>query len=202
MVALTKPPLIEHDEYLTCERQCATRNEYHAGVVVAMTGATWTHGVIVGQIAVELGLQLKGRPCKTIPNDLRVRVNSRNMDFYPDIVVVCGNPVFYDAAEDTILNPSVVIEVLSPSTAAYDRGEKRECYQTLPSLHTYALVSQFEPKVEIFTRIDASDHWDHEIITGMDGIAHLAGLDCRLQLADIYADVEFDAQQDNKIEPS
>ena len=116
MVALTKSPYISHAEYLECERHSKTKSEYHDGTVVAMTGATWSHNLIVGRIGRKIGVQLESGPCEVVTSDQRVRVNSCNKDFYPDVVVVCGNPVFFDAAEDTILNPAVIVEVLSAST--------------------------------------------------------------------------------------
>ncbi len=192
MVALKKAPAISHEEYLERERRSETRNEYHNGTIVAMTGARWTHNLITGRIARKLGNPLEGAPCEVVTTDQRVRVNSCNMDFYPDVVVVCGNPVFYDAAEDTILNPVLVVEVLSRSTEQNDRGVKWDCYRTLSSLHTYLLVSQVKAQIEIYSRTEQPNRWDYEVFTDRDGVVSLLNLHCELNLTDIYAGIELE----------
>jgi Uma2 family endonuclease len=129
-------------EYLALERAAEHRHEYVSGRVYAMTGASREHNVIATNTSRALGNQLSGRPCETYQSDMRVKVSETGMYTYPDVVVACGTPAFEDAYVDTLLNPTVIIEVLSPSTEAYDRGEKFAHYRRLPSLREYLLIAQ------------------------------------------------------------
>lgn len=191
MVALSKLTFTTHAQYLERERsaESAVRSEYHNGEIVAMTGATWTHNRLAGRIARSLGTQFERNSCEVVQSDQRVRVHLCNRDFYPDVVVVCGRPTFLDATEDTILNPTILVEVLSESTERFDRGEKWKCYRMLDSLVHYLLVSQYDAQLELFSRTDRSGHWNYDVVTGLEGILHISTPNCELRLSEIYADI-------------
>ena len=143
------------EEYLETERKAETKSEYFAGEVFAMAGAGESHNVIVANVIIGLGTQLRGRPCKVYPSDMRVQVAPTGLFTYPDVVVVCGEPKFLDEKRDTLLNPTLLVEVLSDSTEAYDRGQKFEHYRQIESLQEYVLISPAAPKLERFLRQDA-----------------------------------------------
>jgi len=178
-------------DYLALERSAESKSEYIDGVIVAMAGASHEHSLIAANLIGELRTALRRQPCEVHGSDLRVSVLTGALYTYPDVTVVCGEPTFEDAAADTLTNPTVIVEVLSPTTEAYDRGEKFARYRRLPSLRTYILVSQDRPRVEWYTRGESG--WLlHEAI-GLDGAVELAALDCMLALAEIYAKVPFPA---------
>ena len=140
------------EEYLAKERKALTKSEYRDGRMYAMPGASREHNLITGNTLVELHVQLRNRVCEVYPSDMRVKVSAAGTYTYPDIVVVCDEPLFDDTYFDTLLNPTVLVEVLSPSTAAYDRGEKFTSYQKLDSLCEYVLISQDSVCVEHYLR--------------------------------------------------
>jgi Uma2 family endonuclease len=190
MVAYAKQTPTTPAEYLYWERKAETRHEYLDGVVVAMAGASREHTLIVGNIGRQLGNQLEERPCETYQTDMRVRVLECNRYYYPDIAVVCGEPQFEDAELDTLLNPTVIVEVLSDSTQRKDRGEKSDCYRTLESLQVYVLVSQHEPRIECFIR-HSDNTWRYEATAGIDSVLTLEAIGCTLRLADVFARITF-----------
>ena len=174
------------DEYLAFERASDIKHEYYHGDLFAMAGASYAHVLIVGNLAGELRNLLKGRGCVVVSNDLRVRVSPPGLHAYPDVVVVCGQPQFADDQKDTLLNPIVLIEVLSPSTEAHDRGYKFAEYRKLESLQEYVLVSQQEARIEVFTR-RAAGQWMMTEFVGPETEFRLDSLECRVPLAEIYA---------------
>jgi len=181
-------------EYLRSERHAETKSEFNGGIVTAMAGASWKHNIITSNIQGELRAQLRGTSCVAVANDLRVRVAECDKYYYPDIVVVCGEPQFEDAELDTLLNPTLIVEVLSDSTAAKDRGEKLECYRTLDALNTYVLVAQDRPFIEIYRRQE--NGWLYSTINSMDAAVPLDSIGGELQLADVYDRIEFNMQRD------
>jgi Uma2 family endonuclease len=178
------------EEYLAFERGCEYRNEYLNGEIRAMTGASREHNLIGLNIASELRARLKGRPCEVYHTDMRVRVPSANVYTYPDVVVVCGEPKFEDGRLDTLLNPTLLVEVLSKSTEKYDRTTKSDYYRTLESLEGYLLVSQDEYAVEQYTR-QADGRWLLTSVRGLGSSAELRSLGCTLPLSDVYERVEL-----------
>jgi Uma2 family endonuclease len=180
---------ISPEEYLALERQAEIRSEYFAGEVFAMAGATWTHNLIVLNVAEELRSHRKGGTCEVFVSDMRVEVSPTGLYTYPDVVVVCGQPQFKDANEDTLLNPTVIMEVLSKSTASYDRGEKFEHYGSLPSLTDYLLIAQDRAAVEQRTR--AEQGWQLTFHYGLDAVVSLPSLGCELRLSDVYDKIQF-----------
>jgi Uma2 family endonuclease len=176
-------------EYLTSERAAELKHEYISGEVVAMAGATREHILITGNIAQRLGNQLEGKPCETYSNDMRVRAAPTTY-VYPDVVVVCDEPEFEDSESDILLNPTVVIEVLSKSTEARDRGEKFSDYRANKNVREIIFVSQHVPRVEQYVR-QATDEWIFHDVTDLAGLITLASIDCTLSLAEIYERVRF-----------
>lgn len=180
-------------EYLALERHSETKSEYWQGETYALAGANRGHNLVAFNLAATLGPQLKHRPCEAYVGDMRVKVTSAGLYTYPDVTIVCGKAEFEDHDEDTLLNPTVIIEVLSPSTEAYDRGAKFEFYRMLESLSDYLLVSQSSPTIEHFTR-HADDRWLLATCKGLEAVAEIPSIGCELRLADVYDKVEWPAE--------
>ncbi len=177
------------EEYIIRERKAEIKSEYLNGRIVAMSGASRAHNLITRNISGELYVQLKGRTCESYTNDMRVRIPSPMSYTYPDVVVVCDEPRFEDDVFDTLLNPTVLFEVLSPSTEAYDRDRKFSRYQQIASLREYVLVSQDRVCVEHYHRRGAQ--WVLTEFYARADVLPLVSIDCELALWDIYALVQF-----------
>ena len=172
------------------ERKAEGKSEYHDGVIVAMAGASRRHNRITVDTVRSLGNQLEGALCEPFSGDMRVLVPECDRYFYPDAVVVCGEAQFEDEELDTLTNPALVVEVLSTSTEKTDRRLKWDCYRTLPSLQTYVLIAQDEPRIETYTRQD-NGAWEYEAVSGLEATVSLPAIGCTLRLADVYARVAF-----------
>jgi Uma2 family endonuclease len=183
-------PYLTPEQYLEIERKAEFKSEYYQGEMFAMAGAHEAHVTIIFNAVRELGQQLRRRPCKGYSNDMRVRVTPAGLYTYPDVVVVCGEVQFLDANRDTLLNPTVIIEVLSESTEAYDRGRKFELYRSLESLTDYLLISSHWVSAELFTR-QSEGGWLLTAKSSLEDLIELQSIDCRLLLADLYEKVEF-----------
>lgn len=182
------------EEYLAFERQSDIRHEYYFGEVFAMVGASENHNIITGNLYMHLRGQMRERNCRTYQLDIKVRI-SRHIYTYPDIAAVCGERQFEDDAHTILLNPTVIIEVLSPSTEKYDRTIKFEKhYRTLASLREYVLVAQDEARIEHYVR-QPDDKWLLADINGLKASFELASIGCTLTLADIYEQISFDEAQ-------
>jgi Uma2 family endonuclease len=175
------------EEYLAFERQSETKHDYLDGEIFAMTGASRIHNLIAGNIFGEIRTQLRKRPCEVYTEAMRVRA-SADLFTYPDVVVVCGEPSFDDSEFDTLLNPTVIFEVLSPSTEAYNRGIKSEHYRAIPSLSEYVLVAQKRIHIEHYVRKE-SGWWLLKEMSNLGEELELPSIDCRLSLAEIYEQV-------------
>ena len=182
--------LLTPAEYLAFERASETKHEYVAGEVTAMAGASRRHILIVSSTVTSLNNALAARPCEVYPNDMRVKIGSLGIYTYPDIAIVCDEPNLEDAQQDTLLNPGVVIEVLSPSTERYDHDLKFRRYQLIPSLRDYILIAQDEPRVEHYT-IGSPGDLTLRVYRDLQTFVDLPTLGCRLPLAEIYARVTF-----------
>lgn len=181
-------------EYLDLEQLRETKSEYSNGAVVAMAGVSPEHNEIAMNLIVELHPVLKASNCRLYGGEMRVHVPNCNCYYYPDLSAACQAPTFQElAGTKTLENPMLIIEILSPSTERLDRGEKFLCYQTIPTLRTYVLVSQDRPRIECFVR-QPSGEWMYTRIEGLDSSLELAEIGCRLNLADIYSRVEFTAE--------
>ena len=167
------------------ERRSEEKHEYLDGEIFAMTGTSLRHNDIVWNIASSLHSQFRGRPCRASVGELRIQVSTTGLYTYPDVVVVCGEPQLADAELDTLLNPTLIFEVLSPSTEAYDRGKKFAHYRTIESLAEVVFVSQERVQVERFSRQPGAGWLLLEANRLEDRLA-LTSINCEILLADIY----------------
>lgn len=186
------------EEYLAFERASAEKHEYRDGEIVAMVGASNAHNDIVGNVYTSLRTRLKPGPCRVKFSDLRVKVPDARLFTYPDLTVVCGKQQFSDDRQDTLLNPQLIVEVLSPSTAAYDRGMKFRHYRSIESLREYVLIEQDSQRIEHFVR-QANDLWLFSDTIGPDATLTLPTLDCAIPFAEIYEEVVFAATGDGDV---
>ena len=180
---------ITPEEYLASERRAKYKNEYIHGEVLPMSGASSAHNLITMDIATELNIQSRGRRCEVYASTMRVRTSPTGSYFYPDVVVGGDKPRFEDNVFDTLLNPILVIEVLSPSTETFDRGEKFAHYQELTSLREYILVSQDRIHVEHYRLMETQ--WVQKAFHAPEDVLVLNSIDCKLPLQDIYTRVTF-----------
>ena len=192
-------PRYSAEEYLALERDTEERHEYLDGHVYEMAGESPEHGIICTNLSGQLYNQLRGKPCQVFSKDMKVRSGPsptvgqtmKGLFSYPDLIVVCGELRFHNEHRDVLLDPAVIIEVLSPATEAFDRGEKWARYQTwLPELSDYLLVSQSKPQIEHFHR-QAGGEWLYSLVNAPRESLHLISIDCILQLADVYDRVAF-----------
>jgi Uma2 family endonuclease len=198
MAAVPQVPLTP-EQYLEIERAAEFKSEYYNGRMYAMSGASRTHVLVTSNLTRELGNALKGGPCLVYASDLRV--STGKLYTYPDVAVVCGKETFSDNRQDTLVNPTVIVEVLSPSTEAYDRGLKFSLYWSIESLREYVLVWQARPQVEVFRR-QAGGTWLMEASVGLDARCRFESLGCELPLAEIYANVTFEPPETPSERPS
>jgi Uma2 family endonuclease len=187
-------PHLTPEHYLAIERESEFRNEYYKGRMYAIPGGTVPHATIIGNLNAELRDALKKRPCLVFTSDLRVLVAPDGLYTYPDIAVVCGEPKLLDGRKDTLLNPTLIVEVLSHSTEGYDRGFKFAQYRRVESLEEYALVWQTEPRVEVFRRQEGG-HWLLSESIGLDAVCPFDSVSASVALAEIYDKVAFDVAE-------
>jgi len=185
---------ITPEEYLAAERVASIRHEYVDGEVFAMAGASREHNQIVANLVRLLSNQLIDRPCSVFASDMKVKIKPAEKYTYPDVVVVCRKEEYADDKKDVLLNPILIIEILSDGTEAYDRGDKFSHYQLIPSLAEYILVSQYACKIERFTR-QADGTWVYAAYHRMEDVLALASIQCELLLAEVYRKVEFSGQR-------
>jgi Uma2 family endonuclease len=180
------------EEYLRMEQAAVSRHEYHDGEILAMAGGTFTHSAIVSNVNRAVGNALVGKPCRAMDSNLKIGISRERRFVYPDVSVICGPPQFdlRDPSRQTVINPRLVIEVLSPSTEAYDRGTKFDRYRELESFEEYVLVAQDHPSVQTFFK-QPDGTWLLTPYAGMEAIAKLRSLGVELTLTDVYAGVEF-----------
>jgi len=190
-------PVYSFDDYLAVEREEEFRHEYLDGQAYAMAGETLEHSTICANVSGELHSQLKKNPCRVLSPNMKVLSGtyspgeSKGLFSYPDVSVVCGEPQFHDERRDVLLNPSLIIEVLSPGTELFDRGEKFRRYRTcLESLQDYVLVSTASPQIELFQR-QANGFWLYSAVAGLDATLSLPSIGCELALAEVYDRIEF-----------
>ncbi len=192
MSAIAKT-VISESEYLELERKALSKSEYYKGEVFVMAGATKEHNKIVASIISEIGQHLKGKGCSFFPSDLRVHNFGNTLYTYPDVTIVCGEEEYLDNKFDTLVNPTVLFEVLSTATEDYDRGTKFKLYRTLPSLQNYVLVSSTEYAAEVYTR--RGDTWVLTTAKDTSEHIHISAINYDFALADIYAQIyEFPSE--------
>jgi Uma2 family endonuclease len=186
----TATPLLSPEEYLAFERAAETRHEYHDGEIVAMAGGTGPHSLLALNLGSELRQRLKGGSCVIFNSDMKVWIDEVRRFLYPDLSGLCGQPQYHDSGRDVLVNPALVVEVLSPKTEAYDRGKKLALYMALPAIREIALVSQEQVRVEKYTR-QADGIWRFEAYAGMDAVARFESVGCDVPLRDFYQGVEL-----------
>jgi len=177
------------DEYLALERKAPYKSELLNGFITAMSGATRKHNLIGGNLHALIWNQITERPCEVYMGDMRVRTSPTGLYTYPDVVAVCGEPRFLDEEFDTLLNPTLIVEVLSPSTQNYDRGDKFEHYKAIDSLKEYVIVSQHEILVEQFVK--RGKKWMRTEYRDLAEIIVLESIGCALPLRQVYAKVKM-----------
>lgn len=191
MSALRQPrDILTADEYLRRERLAETKSEYVNGQVFAMAGGTVRHGRITANISRKIGNQLEKRPCEVFNSDVKVRIDKANAFRYPDLSGLCGPLIHHDGEKDAYCNPALIIEVLSPSTEALDRGEKFNLYRLIDTFVEYLLVRQDRMEVELFTR-ESTQQWSSVIYNEASDMVSLRSLNCTLTLEEIYDKVDF-----------
>jgi len=180
-------------EYLEFEESVRWKHEFHDGEILAMSGASPEHALITANALRALGNQLVGRPCRVYSSDLKIAVGPNADVQYPDGSVICGPLEFHpdDSKQRLVVNPRVIIEVLSPTTEGYDRGDKFMLYRTLKSFEEYVLISQSRPLVEVYLRQPDGRFLIDATYTGLDATATIRSLQIQLRLADVYTDVVF-----------
>jgi len=186
-------PVFTSGDYLSLERQSEIRHEYLDGFVYAMAGESPAHSTICFNLSVVIGTQLRGTPCRGFSPNMKVRAGEAGLYSYPDLAVACGEPVFEDEHGDVLLNPTVVFEVFSRSTEAYDRGEKFERYKRVETLRDYVLVSQDQPRLERFSR-QPDGTWSKSEVSGLDSALALDSINCRIPLAEVYERITFSGE--------
>jgi Uma2 family endonuclease len=189
-MAASAQPFLTPEQYLEIERNAETRSEYYNGRMYAMSGGSFRHARINGNLTAGLHSRLRGRKCAVLPTDMRTVAGA--IYAYPGVVIVCGEPQFAHDRKDTLLNPTAVVEVLSPSTEAYDRGFKSEQFRQVKSLDQYVIVSQIRPHVEVYRR-QPDGTWALSEQAGLDAVCQFLG--CSIPLQEIYDGVEFDAEE-------
>lgn len=195
MSALPVEKLYTTAEYLALEERTDTKSEYVHGRIYAMSGGSRNHSRISVNALSALNTMLLEKSCTVHGSDMRVKSSATASYFYPDISVVCGEERYDDTPIDILLNPTVIIEVLSPSTEAFDRGDKFAHYRYIPSLQEYVLISQHRVCVELYTRKEAgsSTKWDYSVVEEREAILHLESIGCNIPLSAIYRKVQFPA---------
>ena len=178
------------EDYLAYEREGEVRHDYLDGKIYALAGASANHNLVVGNALASLHSQLRQRPCRVFPSDMRLKVSRTGLYTYPDITIVCGELRFEDEQHDTLLNPTVIVEVLSPSTEAFDRGKKLDSYRTILSLQECVLIAQDECYVYVYTR-QPDKGWLLTEATERDQVVELVSINCQLPLTEVYRKVEF-----------
>jgi Uma2 family endonuclease len=189
MATLTKT-YITPEQYLEIERKAEFKSEYYQGEMFAMAGARWTHNRLVANLIASLHQQLRSRPCQTLPSDMRVQVEATGTYTYPDVSVVCGEPQFLDETRDTLLNPSLIVEVLSPSTEGFDRGRKFEHYRSVESVGEYLMLASERVSAELYTR-QPDGRWLLTFAGRLEDSLDLQSVGVHLALADLYEKVDF-----------
>jgi Uma2 family endonuclease len=196
MSSAASKTLLTPEQYLELEEKSEVRHEYYRGEMFAMAGTTEEHNLIAGNVFRALGNQFDDRPCKAYQSDMRVLVDTTGLFVYPDVVAVCGPARFTESRKKhTLVNPTVIVEVLSPSTELYDRTTKFEHYRKIDSLLEYILVSQDHVSVERFTR--SPDGWILRSWQAPGDVLPLDSVGCVIPLAKIYAKVEFTDESDS-----
>ncbi|MCK6626785.1 MAG: Uma2 family endonuclease [Anaerolineae bacterium] len=186
--------LYTHAEYFALEEQAQVKSEYRGGEIIAMAGTSLNHNRIAKNVSFAIDQAVTGKSCESFIGDVRLWIERRDFYTYPDVMVVCGSPQFVAGRTDTVTNPVVLIEVLSESTAAYDRGDKFQAYWTLPSLAEYVLIDQYRLRVDYFQRISEKE-WRLLVLTKEEDVLNLESITASILLSQIYRNVAWEEQK-------
>lgn len=190
---MSRAPALKYksiEEYLELEEKSLEKNEYYQGEIFAMAGASFAHNQIVGNVMVDIGQFLRDKKCRIFPSDLKVHIESNSLFTYPDLSIIRGKPEFWNSRTDTILNPSVIIEVLSPATKDYDHGEKFTLYRNIPSLKEYILISSTEVRLEQYIK-QAPNEWKFIEYQSAEEEITIPTISFSTLLQEFYRDVDF-----------
>lgn len=190
MSTVPQKRLYKLEEYVDLEKVSPVKHEFFRGEIFLMAGASMRHNRIARNLLAHLTFQLRGKRCEPFGSDLRIAVKNYPLHTYPDISVICGEPIMDSTDNQAAANPHTLLEVLSPSTEKYVRGQKFTIYRSLPPLREYILVAQDQPHVERFV-LQGRDKWLLHLYDGLEGVVELPDLDCRLAMKDIYEGVTF-----------
>ena len=178
------------EEYLELEREADYKSEYYRGEIFAMAGAGFNHNRITENLSGEFYIRLKGKPCNGYSSDLRIHIPENGLYTYPDFLIICGKNEFKDEKKDVLLNPSVIVEVLSASTSGYDKGEKFHFYRSIPSLKEYAIIDSLSVGAEVWRKNEEGIWYLASEAYDIDGLIEIKTVDVSLKLTDIYAGTE------------
>jgi Uma2 family endonuclease len=178
-------------EYLAMEEVADTRSEYYRGEIFNMAGASFDHNLITNNVSASLNIGLKNTECYPVQSDMLLRVEAVDLFTYPDVLVICGKPVFYENRKNVVTNPLLIIEVLSESTRNYDRGDKFEFYRKIPAFQEYVLIDQYKVHVEHFHLTGDDGKWIFSEYNDLRDTLALAKIDFQISLRDIYYRVEL-----------
>lgn len=195
MSVLTRRKKYTPEEYLVLEEKAEYRSEYENGAIVAMADGSFNHVQITSNVARRLGNRLNGQ-CSVLTTNMKVWVEKRGKFYYPDATIICGRPKFYQNRDDTIINPQILVEVLSKSTEAKDRTEKFWSYQLLDSFQEYILVSQDKAAVEQFVR-QGDGSWRYLAVIGEESVLKLTTVEAELDLREVYQSVDFELEEES-----
>ena len=185
------PAFVSPEDYLRLEREAEVKHEYFKGEIRAMAGAGYAHNLICANLTIEIGSQLRGKSCSVVGSDQRLQILSGSAFTYPDLTVVCGKPEFNEGKKpDTLLNPTLLVEVLSPTTGQYDRSDKFMLYRQVPSLRQYLTLDSQSIRAELYT-LDELGRWVLTETRDLAAVLDLASIGCQVPLAEVYAGVAF-----------
>jgi Uma2 family endonuclease len=193
-------PRLTEAEYLAIERAAEFKSEFFEGEMFAMAGGKPQHSLVGSNLVREVGNRLGGTGCVTYNSDLRIKIEATRLYTYPDVSVICGELQFANETDDTVINPSVLVDVLSDSTEAYDRGKKFEHYQQIGTLREYLLVSQKGPRIEQFVR-QTDGRWLWTAASGLAAMLELPTLGISIALSEVFANVKFPPAELREVSP-
>jgi Uma2 family endonuclease len=183
---------ISIEEYLDMENASMEKHEYYKGDVFAMSGAKVRHNIISGNLFIALGQKLKGKKCKPYNSDQRIHIQSNTLFTYPDISIICGEIITLNNDDYNVLNPAVIVEVLSKSTKNYDRGEKFKLYRDIPTLKEYIVADSESIHIEVF-RLNENNHWELEEYNSVENFLFIKAIDEKILISEIYEGVNIEA---------
>ena len=188
-----KLPELSVEEYIAHERETGVKYEYHNGKIFALAGGTLNHGLLCGNIFLELSSKLKDNNsgCKPVNSEVKLNIKSKNSFVYPDSMVICGEMEIAESDQNSITNPVLIVEVLSKSTADHDRGDKFYLYRQISTLQEFVLIEQEKPIVEVYYKPPQTDSWQISRFEGLDSNVILKSLNLKIKMSDLYYDIKL-----------